>query len=211
MDISHDPFDLGDLVSAGTLGLIGAVDTYDPGREAKFETFGSRRIRGAMLDDLRAMDWVPRLTRSRMRQVRRAAEPLQAALGRKPTEEELADRMAVSPQKLRKCLREAHVPESISLDHEFTERDSGQGLLREVDFIKSDREEDPDAKATRDDVRDFVMGELNRTERVVVLMYYCEEMTMKEIGGALDLSESRVCQILTKIMGSLRELMGVTQ
>lgn len=203
--------DLGDLVSAGTLGLIGAVDTYDPGREAKFETFGSRRIRGAMLDDLRAMDWVPRLIRSRVRQVRQATEPLQAALGRKPTEQELADRMALSPAELRKCLQDAHVPESISLDHDFAEKDSGQGLVREIDLLKSDREEEPEAKAVRDDIRDFITRELDGTERLVVLMYYCEQMTLKEIGGTLGVSESRVCQLLTKIMSHVRELLGITR
>ncbi len=196
--------ELDELVSAGALGLISAVDAYEPDRSVKFETYSASRIRGAMLDGLRASDWASRLCRRRWRQLDQAACRLETELGRKPTEDELAQRMDLPLQKFRKLQQSARVTEMVSLDRPHPIYD-GDKSVRRIDTQPSRHAGDPARLAAAAEIKEVITGGLNRTERLIILMYYFKQMTMKEIGQTLDMSESRVSHIHSKILASLRE------
>lgn len=198
-----DEVDGDDLVSAGVFGLIDALRAFDPERGVKFETYCSLRIKGAILDDLRSMDWVPRLVRSRAHKLGEATKALEARLGRKPNESELAKQMRLSMKEFRKLQRDAHAVGLISLNRKWFETDSHKDV-REIDVIVDKRSDDPFLAARRKDMKELVTRGLSRAERLIVILYYFEEMTMKEIGMTLDLSESRVSQMHSAILKRLR-------
>ena len=192
-----------DLFSAGVFGLMDAVKAYEPERGVKFETYSARRIRGAILDELRSMDWAPRLVRSRAHKLKDAVQTLRAALGRTPTDEEVARKMGLSLKAFQKFRGDAHPVGLVSLNRTWYETDS-QKEVREIDFLEDQSVEDPRLAVQREDLRQLVTHSLNFTERLIVLMYYFEGMTMSEIGQTLDLSESRVSQMHSAILARLR-------
>ena len=198
-----DEVDVDDLMSAGIFGLMDAVKAFDPKRGVKFETYCTPRIRGAILDELRAMDWVPRLVRSRAHKLGQAARALEAQLGRKPDAKELAKQMRIPMREFRKLQRDARAVGLISLSRKWFETDSSKDV-REIDVIEDKRTDDPFRAAQRKDIRDLVTRGLSRAERLIILLYYFEEMTMKEIGETLDLSESRVSQMHSAILERLK-------
>src|SRR6056297_334872 len=198
-----DKVELDDLVSAGIFGLMDAIDAFDPTRGVKFETYCSARIRGSILDELRSMDWVPRLVRSRAHKLNSALQSLEAELGRKPTEKELAKRMKLSLREFRKVEKDAKAVGMVSLNRKWFETDSHKDV-REIDILEDKRSDDPFRTAQRKDLREMITRGLSRAERLIVLLYYFEEMTMKEIGETLDLSESRVSQMHSSILDRLR-------
>jgi len=199
-----DEVDIDDLVSAGILGLVDAVNGFDPGRGVKFETYSAPRVRGAMLDELRAMDWVPRLVRSRSHKLNEAVQTLEAQLGRKPTEKELARQMRLSMKDFRKLQRDARAVGLVSLSRKWFETD-GHKDVREIDVLENKRSEDPLLAAQRKALKDLILRGLSRAERLIIILYYFEEMTMKEIGATLDLSESRISQMHSAILRRLRK------
>ncbi|MGC9454761.1 MAG: FliA/WhiG family RNA polymerase sigma factor [Phycisphaerae bacterium] len=199
-----DEVDVDDLMSAGIFGLMDAVNAYDPERGVKFETYCTARIRGAILDELRSMDWVPRLVRSRAHKLGEATRELEAELGRKPHEKELAKRMRISMKEFRKLRRDAHAVGVVSLSRKWFETDSNKDL-REIDVLEDRRSDNPFLTAQRRDIKELITRGLSRAERLIVLLYYFEEMTMKEIGETLDLSESRVSQMHSAILSRLRQ------
>lgn len=194
--------ELDDLVSSGTLGLIDAVKGFDPGRGVKFEVYCSPRIRGAMIDELRSMDWVPRLTRSRQRTLTEAIQTFEAAKGRRPTEQELAVRLGVSAGQAFVMLRQASIVHQVSLEQPINVTLDRRCCLG--DTLPSRREDDPTYRLVRQDLKEAILGGLSRAERMVLLLYYGEGMTMREIGQTLDVSESRVCQLHSKLLIRLR-------
>jgi RNA polymerase sigma factor for flagellar operon FliA len=198
-----DEVDLDDLISSGTFGLLDALKAFDPERGVKFETYCSPRIRGAILDELRSMDWVPRLVRSRAHKLTQATQVLEAQLGRKPDNKELAKQMRVSMKEFRKMKRDSQAVGLVSLSRKWFETDSHKDV-REIDVLEDRRSENPFRSAQRNDVKDLVTRGLSRAERLIVILYYFEEMTMKEIGETLDLSESRVSQMHSAILQRLR-------
>jgi len=198
-----DEVDVEDLVSAGAVGLLDAVNAFDPSRGVKFETYCTPRIRGAILDELRSMDWVPRLVRSRAHKLREASQALEAELGRRPSDRELAKLLRMSLGELRKLQRDAHAVGLVSLSRKWFETDSNKDV-REIDVLEDRKSEDPYYVAQRRDIKDLVTRGLSRAERLIVLLYYFEEMTMREIGETLDLSESRVSQMHSAILSRLR-------
>jgi RNA polymerase sigma factor for flagellar operon FliA len=198
-----DEVDMDDLVSAGIFGLMDAIKAFDPSRGVKFETYCTPRIRGAILDELRSMDWVPRLVRSRAHKLGQATQSLEAQFGRRPNERELADRLRMSLREFRKLHRDAHAIGIVSLSRKWYETDSNRDV-REIDVIDDKRSEDPVQIAQRRDIKELVTRGLSRAERLIIVLYYFEEMTMKEIGEALDLSESRVSQMHSAILLRLR-------
>ncbi len=198
-----DEVELDDLISTGIFGLMDAIEAYDPGRGVKFETYCAPRVRGAMLDELRSMDWVPRLVRSRAHKVKEATQELEAQLGRRPNEKELAKKMRVSLTEFRKLERDARAVGLVSLSRKWFETDSHKDV-REIDVLEDKRSKDPLRSVQRKDLRDFVTRGLSRAERLIIILYYFEEMTMKEIGETLDLSESRVSQMHSAILARLR-------
>jgi RNA polymerase sigma factor for flagellar operon FliA len=199
-----DEVELDDLVSAGVFGLMDAIDAFDLSRGVKFETYCSARIRGAILDALRDMDIVPRLVRSRARKIDQATRELEMELGREPRNDEIARHMGMSEEDYEKLEREATAVTFVSLSRPYLETD-GDRDVREVDVVEDKRSEDPVVELQKKDVRDLVTKGLSRAERLILLLYYYEEMTMKEIGATLDLSESRVSQMHSAILARLRD------
>jgi RNA polymerase sigma factor for flagellar operon FliA len=199
--------ELDDLVSAGIFGLMDAIDAFDLSRGVKFETYCVPRIRGAMLDELRTMDWVPRLVRSKASKLNEAMKTLEAKLGRAPSEQELAEHMQISLAELEKMVLDASAVNLISLNKKWYETDSYKDV-REIDILEDKKGEDPTRRIQKNDLMRLVTKGLNRNERLIIILYYYEELTMKEIGATLDLSESRVSQMHSSIMQRLQGQLG---
>jgi RNA polymerase sigma factor for flagellar operon FliA len=203
-----DGVDLDDLISAGVFGLMDAIDAFDLNRGVKFETYCVPRIRGAMLDELRTMDWVPRLVRSKASKLNEANRQLEARLGRQPTEHELAEYLQISPVELEKMVSDANAVNLISLNKKWYETDSYKDV-REIDILEDKKGEDPTRRIQKNDLMRLVTRGLNRNERLIIILYYYESLTMKEIGATLDLSESRVSQMHTSIVERLQSQLGM--
>ena len=198
--------DVEDLMSAGLFGLMDAIDAYDLERGVKFETYCAQRIRGAIFDELRAMDWVPRLVRSRTAKVEKARKGLEMELGRKPTDKEIATRLEVNPSEFEKLCKDSKPVGVVSLNRKWFETDSNKDI-REIDVIHDNKQENPLSEIQRKDLKLLITKGLSRAERLIVILYYYEEMTMKEIGLTLDLSESRVSQMHSSILLRLKAQM----
>jgi len=202
-----DGVELDDLISAGVFGLMDAIKAFDMSRGVKFETYCVPRIRGAMLDELRSMDWVPRLVRSKASKLNQAVHKLEASLGRHPTEIELAEKMELTVKELEKMIQDANAVGLISLNKKWYETDSYKDV-REIDILEDHKGEDPTKRIQKSDLMRLVTKGLNRNERLIIILYYYEEMTMKEIGSTLDLSESRVSQMHSAIVQRLQGQLG---
>jgi len=202
-----DGVELDDLISAGVFGLMDAINAFDLSRGVKFETYCVPRIRGAMLDELRTMDWVPRLVRSKASKLNEALKQLEARLGRQPNENELAEQMGLSTQELEKLISDANAVGLISLNKKWYETDSYKDV-REIDILEDKKGEDPTRRIQKSDLMRLVTKGLNRNERLIIILYYYEELTMKEIGVTLDLSESRVSQMHSAIVQRLQGQLG---
>jgi RNA polymerase sigma factor for flagellar operon FliA len=199
--------ELDDLVSAGIFGLMDAIDAFDPTRGVKFETYCSPRIRGSILDELRSMDWVPRLVRARAHQLRKATQSLEMHLGRKPTEVETAEELDMDIEEFDRLQRDANAISLVSLNTKYNDVE-GEKDVREIDIIKDIKSEDPLTEAQKRDLKNLLTKGLTRAERLIIVLYYYEEMTMKEIGATLDLSESRVSQMHSSIVARLKAQMN---
>jgi len=199
--------ELDDLVSAGVFGLMDAIDAFDVNRGVKFETYCVPRIRGAMLDELRTMDWVPRLVRSKASKLNEAIKTLEARLGRQPSDQELSEHMQISIPELEKMMLDASAVNLISLNKKWYETDSYKDV-REIDILEDKKGEDPTRRIQKSDLMRLVTKGLNRNERLIIILYYYEELTMKEIGATLDLSESRVSQMHSSIVQRLQGQLG---
>lgn len=202
-----DGVELDDLISAGVFGLMDAINAFDMSRGVKFETYCVPRIRGAMLDELRSMDWVPRLVRSKASKLNEAVKQLEARLGRSPNENELAEQMGISTKELEKLISDANAVNLVSLNKKWYETDSYKDV-REIDILEDKKGEDPTKRIQKSDLMRLVTKGLNRNERLIIILYYYEELTMKEIGATLDLSESRVSQMHSAIVGRLQNQLG---
>ena len=202
-----DGVELDDLISSGVFGLMDAITAFDMNRGVKFETYCVPRIRGAMLDELRSMDWVPRLVRSKASKLNDATKKLETKLGRAPTVEELAEKLEVTVKEVEKMTAEANAVGLISLNKKWYETDSYKDV-REIDVLEDKRGEDPTRRINKNDLMRLVTKGLNRNERLIIILYYYEELTMKEIGNTLDLSESRVSQMHSSIVQRLQSQLG---
>lgn len=199
-----DKVEVDDLISAGTFGLIDAIEAFDPDRGVKFETYCSPRIRGSILDELRSMDWVPRLVRARATQLSKATQSLETSLGRKPTEQETAEHLEMDKQEFTRLRKDANAINMVSLDNNYNNDNDSEKEVREIDIIKDNKSDDPLHETQKRDLKNFITKGLSRAERLIVVLYYYEEMTMKEIGATLDLSESRVSQMHSSVMNRLK-------
>ncbi|MEM1026862.1 MAG: FliA/WhiG family RNA polymerase sigma factor [Planctomycetota bacterium] len=198
-----DEVDVDDLVSAGVFGMMDAISSFDLERGVKFETYCAPRIRGAILDHLRSMDWVPRLVRSRTSQLEKAKRAIEMETGRKATDDELATRLGVDDDEYAKIRKDGSATSVVSLSRKWFETDSNKDV-REIDVLEDARQVNPLTAAQKRDLKDLMTKGLSRAERLIVLLYYFEEMTMKEIGTTLDLSESRVSQMHSSILARLK-------
>lgn len=202
-----DEVDLGDLISAGQFGLMDAIDGFDPSRGVKFETFCAARIKGAILDELRAMDWVPRLVRHRSSKVDQARNAFHMAYGRMPTQDEISAWLGVEGEEFDKIDRDSKAVSTVSLNRKCFQSDGNKDVT-EIDVIKDDTQRNPLGETQRRDIKELITKGLSRAERLIVVLYYYEEMTMKEIGATLDLSESRVSQMHSSIVARLQGQLG---
>lgn len=202
-----DGVELDDLISAGVFGLMDAIDAFDLERGVKFETYCVPRIRGAMLDELRTMDWVPRLVRSKASKINEATKKLEARFGRPPTVQEMSEHMELTVKEVEKMMSDANAVGLISLNKKWYETDSYKDV-REIDVLEDKKGEDPTRRIQKNDLMRLVTKGLNRNERLIIILYYYEELTMKEIGATLDLSESRVSQMHSSIVNRLQNQLG---
>ncbi len=201
-----------DLMSAGVFGLIDAIERYDSGRGVKFETFAMPRIRGAILDELRAMDWVPRSIRFKARELDKMNNALETELKRPPTDEEVAERLGISVPELQETLTQISFVSVMALDEVIggDERGEPRSLL---DTLADAAGGDPTAELEGQEMRGILataINSLTEREKIVVTLYYFEGLTLSEIGEILGVTESRVCQIHTKAVGGLRKAMEDT-
>jgi len=199
--------DINDLISAGVFGLMDAIDAFDLERGVKFETYCVPRIRGAMLDELRTMDWVPRLVRSKASKMEAARKKVEAETGRTPLDVEIAAKMELSIKEFEKHKNDASAVGLVSLNKKWYETDSYKDV-REIDILEDSKGEDPTRGIQKRDLMKLVTKGLNRNERLIIILYYYEELTMKEIGNTLGLSESRVSQMHSSIVNRLKDQLG---
>jgi RNA polymerase sigma factor for flagellar operon FliA len=196
----------GDLVSYGLLGLIGAIERYDPARDIKFETYAIARIKGAIIDELRALDWVPRSVRSRAREIERAIAELESKLGRAPNDDEIAGKIGISVDELEDSLTDISRSSIAALDELWSV--SGEGdqisLMDTIEDTNGPRPADAlDEVETREVLADAI-ARLPEREKLVITLYYYEELTLREIGEVLGVTESRVSQLHTKAILRLK-------
>ncbi len=196
-----------DLISYGLLGLIGAIERYDPEREIKFETFAVSRIKGAIIDELRSLDWVPRSVRSRAREIEKAHSKLENQLQRAPSEEEMAEKLGLTIEEFRSALLEIANSSVLALDDLWTVADPSGGKVSLLDTLRDPNAVDPqeqlDAAEFKDRLADAIEALPDR-ERLVIALYYYENLTLREIGEVLGVTESRVSQLHTKAVLGLR-------
>ncbi len=200
--------ELSDLVNTGVIGLIEAFGNYDPDRGVKFETYAVPRIRGAILDELRALDWVPRSTRAKSREIDRGLSDLTNRLGRQPANSELAKHLDVTEAELNKSLDDVSSTNILSLDEVIYPDDDNRQVPR-IETVKDRSPHSVLGEIEKGELRSFLvvaMDRLTAQEKLVIALYYYEELTLKEIGEVMSISESRVSQIHTRGVQKLRNM-----
>jgi RNA polymerase sigma factor for flagellar operon FliA len=198
--------DENDLVSYGLLGLIGAIERFDPDRDIKFETYAIARIKGSIIDELRAMDWVPRSVRARARDIERAIGELEGKLGRAPTDEEVAKKLGVTEEELDESLSEISRTSIGALDELWTSSAGGDQVAL-IDTLEDKEGPEPQSALAETEMKEALgeaIARLPEREKLVVTLYYYEELTLREIGEVLGVTESRVSQLHTKAILRLK-------
>lgn len=195
-----------DLVSYGIFGLIDAIDKFDYGKGIKFETYASLRIRGSILDQIRKMDWIPRSLRQKQKKMDAALGTLEAELGRMATDEELAEKLDISVEELISWQGQAKITNVVSLD-EFLEAGGDKG----IEPARGNHFEKPEDVIEKNELKAMLaksLEALTEKEKKVILLYYYEEMTLKEISMILEVSESRISQLHTKALQKMKVFLG---
>jgi RNA polymerase sigma factor for flagellar operon FliA len=196
-----------DLASAGILGLIKAVETFEPERGFKFETYAGHKIRGAILDELRALDWIPRSVRQKARELQRTYAKLENDLGRIPYDDEVCEELKISMKEYEDILSDVAPATLISLEESMPDRGSDSKELLVIDTIEDPGSSNPLKELGFIEVKNILkeaIANLPENEKLVVALYHYEELTLKEIGVVLDITESRVSQIHSKAILKLR-------
>jgi RNA polymerase sigma factor FliA len=206
--------DESDLVSYGLLGLIDAIERYDHTRDVKFETYAIQRIRGAIIDELRSMDWVPRSVRSRARDIEKAIAQLEAQLLRAPTDEEIAKKLGVSEVELDDSLLEISRSSIAALDELWASPTGSGDAVALVDTIEDPHSVEPGGEIEKTELKELIgesISSLPEREKLVITLYYYEELTLREIGEVLSVTESRVSQLHTKAILRLKARLAGAQ
>ncbi len=196
-----------DLISQGLLGLISAIERFDPSRKIKFETFAMSRIRGAMIDELRSSDWVPRSVRSRAREIEKVNARLEHEFQRPPTDAEMAEALSLSAEEYQESLRLIANSSVVALDELWTVSDASGDQVSLLDTIQDPSAPDPIHEFDQSEMKDRLADAISRLpqrEKLVVGLYYYENLTLREIGEVLSVSESRVSQLHTQAVLRLR-------
>lgn len=195
-----------DLVSYGSLGLLDAIEKFDTSKGVKFGTYAVNRIRGAVLDELRSLDWVPRSVRTKHRAVERALAHLESVLGRAPTEDEMAAELGVGLSDLPGMLSDASATSLVGLD------DPGNGRTQSIlDTLVDTASDDPLASRIGGEVAETmaaIVARLDARQRTILALYCVEELTLSDIGDVLGVTESRVCQMHTRTVSALQDELG---
>ena len=202
-----------DLVGYGVFGLIDAIDKFDPSKAVKFETYASLRIRGAILDQIRKMDWIPRTIRQRQRQIDTAIKSIESASGKTATDEEIARELGISDDEYTEWQSQMMVTNVVSLN-EFNDGNNGsngsEGSQMAHETIAS-KEAGPEDVAEQNELKKALADAielLTEKERKVILLYYYEELTLKEISNILEVSESRISQLHVKALSKMKTKLG---
>jgi RNA polymerase sigma factor for flagellar operon FliA len=198
--------ELSDLVNTGVIGLIEAFGNFDPDRGVKFETYAVPRIRGAILDELRSLDWVPRSTRAKSREIERAMTSLENELGRPPEKNELAKYLKITVDELHMALDDVSSSSIVSLDEVIYREDDNRQVPR-IETVVDRATHSVLGEIEKGELRSFLVVAIDRLteqEKLVIALYYYEELTLKEIGEVMSISESRVSQIHTRAVAKLR-------
>ncbi len=205
--------DEGDLASYGLLGLIGAIERFDPSRDIKFETYAIARIKGSIIDELRSMDWVPRSVRARARDIERTIAQLEAKLARAPTDEEIAGSLGITEVEFQDSLLEISMTSIAALDELWTSSSHGGDPVALIDTLPDPGAAEPQAAMANTELREALgeaIARLPEREKLVVTLYYYEELTLREIGEVLGVTESRVSQLHTKAILRLKARLSAT-
>ena len=196
-----------DLISYGLIGLISAIERFEPEREIKFETYAIPRVRGAIIDELRALDWVPRSVRARAREIERANVKLERRLQRPPTDEEMAKELELEVEEFQEALIQISNSTIAALDELWTVSDSSGDQVSLLDTLQDPDAPDPAKAVDATDLKDRVadaIARLPEREKLVIALYYYENLTLREIGEVLGVTESRVSQLHTKAVLRLK-------
>jgi len=195
-----------DLVSYGILGLFDAIEKYDVNQGNKFETYAVTRVRGSMMDELRKLDWAPRLLRKRAREIDKKSKELEEQLGRVATDHELAESLKISVDDLNSIYTQLNSTTFLSLD-EVWQNDDGNKPISRLQTVEDSAMTNQLANVQREEVKELLVtaiDSLPEKEKLVVVLYYFENLTLREIGQVLNVSESRICQIHTKVITRLK-------
>jgi RNA polymerase sigma factor FliA len=195
--------ELNDLTSWGVFGLMDAIEGYDLSRGIKFKTYCSTRIRGAILDELRSQDWVPRLVRLKAHQINKAQKSLEERHGREPTAFEMSKQLEMSIEEYGNLLKESSPKAIYSLNEKWDENKNDESMEK-MELVEDKNSSDPVEFLNQKDIMMTITRSLSRKEKLIIIMYYYEGLTMKEIGNILNLTESRVCQIHSNIVSKLK-------
>ena len=196
-----------DLLSYGLLGLIGAIERFEPEREIKFETFAVARIKGSIIDELRSLDWVPRSVRAKAREIEAAHAKLERTMGRTPTDDEVSSELGVSMEEFQESLLQISNSSVVALDELWAVSDASGDQVSLLDTMKDPSAVDPARELGVSELKDRLASAISRLperEKLVVALYYYENLTLREIGEVLGVTESRVSQLHTKAVLRLK-------
>lgn len=202
-----------DLVSYGVIGLFDAIEKFDPGKHVKFKTYAVTRVRGAIFDQLRQLDWVPRSVRQKTREVEETMRRLEAQLGRSATDKEVADELGISSREFEKLIMKISGTTVLSLNDVWYANDENDRMSI-GDSIESPQNRNPDVIVEKDEVKRVIVEAINDLpdkEKKVLVLYYYEDLTLKEIGAVLGVTESRISQLHTKAVARLRSRLTSTK
>ena len=197
-----------DLVSYGIFGLIDAIDKYDYAKEVKFETYASLRIRGAILDQIRKMDWIPRTIRQKQKRIDAVCKDIETRLGRSATDEEIASELGISDDEYLEWQSQMKITNVVSLN-EYMEQ--GAEVPAEGNQFTTARFDSPEEKIEKEELKKVLeesLEQLTEKEKKVILLYYYEDLTLKEISNVLEVSESRISQLHTRALQKMKTKMG---
>ncbi|ONI37765.1 RNA polymerase subunit sigma [Candidatus Epulonipiscium fishelsonii] len=196
--------ELDDLIGYGVIGLIDAIDKFDPDKQVKFETYASLRIRGAIIDEIRKLDWVPRTLRRKQKEFLKNCSDIEVKLGRPPTQDELLQEMGITEEEYFKILQETHITNLVSMDE-------NENYISNISDEGTPNPSEEFEKQELFDILTVAINELSDREQTVIKLYYFEELTLREISHVLNVSESRISQLHTKSINKLKFKLGKYQ
>jgi len=199
-------FSFEDIVSFGIEGLIDAIEKFYPSKGAKFESYALMRIRGSIIDKIRSSDWLPRSLRKKIRDVKVATDALKKQIGRAPTTKEVADVMGISEDKINEIMSA-----DITVNSIYDKKGVGEDSVEIIDTLEDENSNQPEEEIERTDTKkelEMALKRLPERERTLLVFYYHENMTLKEIGEAINISESRVCQLHAQAIMKLRNILS---